>query len=126
MNTSSRTRRFRGKTVITLAAAAVCVGFCPATAATALAHSSLPGLPRTPTADDARQRVIDRAKTWNPGTPQRVPYDQGKYHNGYRTDCSGYASMALGLNPPGPNTVALASPAVSSPIAMADLLPAIS
>ncbi|MFC7387637.1 NlpC/P60 family protein [Sphaerisporangium rhizosphaerae] len=73
-------------------------------------------------ADVTRQSVIDRAKTWNPGTPQRVPYSQGKYHNGYRTDCSGYASMALGLSAPGLNTVALASPGASSPIAMSELL----
>ncbi|MFC4587538.1 hypothetical protein [Sphaerisporangium corydalis] len=75
-------------------------------------------------ADVTRQSVLDRAKTWNPGTPQRVPYSQSKYHNGYRTDCSGYVSMALGLKAPGPNTVALTSPGVSSPIAMSDLLPA--
>ncbi|GAA1509759.1 hypothetical protein GCM10009677_48280 [Sphaerisporangium rubeum] len=73
--------------------------------------------------DVTRQQVIDRAKTWNPGTPQRVPYSQNKYHNGYRTDCSGYASMALGLKAPGPNTVTLASASVSSPIAMSALLP---
>ncbi|WP_218671260.1 hypothetical protein [Microbispora sp. GKU 823] len=123
MNTSNGPRRFRGMAVVSIAAAALCVGFGPTAAAVAPARSGLPGLPRTHTADDARQRVIDRAKTWNPRTPQRVPYDQGKYHNGYRTDCSGYASMALGLNPPGLNTVALASSAVSSPIAMSDLLP---
>ncbi|MFC6081275.1 hypothetical protein [Sphaerisporangium aureirubrum] len=84
----------------------------------AVPHSS-----RAAAADVTRQSVIDRAKTWNPGTAQRVPYSQSKYHNGYRTDCSGYASMALGLNAPGPNTVTLASPGVSTPMAMGDLLP---
>jgi len=35
--------------------------------------------------------VIANAKTWlNPP----VPYSQTAYHNGYRTDCSGYVSMA--------------------------------
>ena len=38
--------------------------------------------------------IIGRAKTWiNPS----VPYSQSAYHNGYRTDCSGYASMAWNL-----------------------------
>ncbi|MFI6452461.1 hypothetical protein ACIBF6_12960 [Streptosporangium amethystogenes] len=69
-----------------------------------------------------RQSVIDRARTWNPGTPQRVPYSQSRHRDGYRTDCSGYASIALGLGAPGPNTGTLASPRVSSPIAMSDLL----
>lgn len=97
----------------------------PLTAADAFAESvatTASRLGRVAAADVTRQSVIDRAKTWNPGTPQRVPYSQSRHHNGYRTDCSGYASMALGLGAPGPNTVALASSRVSSPIAMSDLL----
>ncbi|MEV5413001.1 hypothetical protein AB0K60_29720 [Thermopolyspora sp. NPDC052614] len=73
--------------------------------------------------DAARQRVIERAKSWNPHTPQRVPYNLNGYRQGYRTDCSGYVSMALGLRPPGLNTQGLAAPSVSTPIAMSDLLP---
>lgn len=96
----------------------------PLTAADAFAESATTASRSSSVAaaDVTRQSVIDRAKTWNPGTPQRVPYHQGRYHNGYRTDCSGYASMALGLAAPGPNTEALATPRVSSPIAMSDLL----
>ena len=40
---------------------------------------------------DNSVNVIANAKTWlNPA----VPYSQSAYHNGYRTDCSGYVSMA--------------------------------
>lgn len=41
--------------------------------------------------DENSVNVITNAKTWlNPP----VPYSQTAYHNGYRTDCSGYVSMA--------------------------------
>jgi hypothetical protein len=70
----------------------------------------------------SRSQVISRALTWNPHTAQRIPYSQSATHNGYRTDCSGYASMALGLGTPGLNTVGLASSSTSSPIAMSQLL----
>jgi hypothetical protein len=41
--------------------------------------------------DENSVNVIANAKTWlNPA----VPYSQSAYHNGYRTDCSGYVSMA--------------------------------
>ena len=40
---------------------------------------------------DNSVNVIANAKTWlNPA----VPYSQSAYHNGYRTDRSGYVSMA--------------------------------
>lgn len=68
----------------------------------------------------ARQQVLNRAQTWI--DQGGVPYSQSAYHEGYRTDCSGYASMALGLDAPGLNTVGLADPSVSSKIAMADLV----
>jgi hypothetical protein len=67
-------------------------------------------------------QVVARARTWHPHTAQRVPYSQSAYRDGYRTDCSGYASMALGLPKPGPNTVGLASSAHSTPIAPAALV----
>ena len=70
----------------------------------------------------ARSEVIARAETWHPHTAQRIPYSQSAYHGGYRTDCSGYASMALGLSAPGPNTVGLASSSISTPISMGELL----
>jgi len=37
-----------------------------------------------------RDSVIARAQLW---VNDPVPYSQSKYHDGYRTDCSGYASM---------------------------------
>ncbi|MCO6008690.1 hypothetical protein NE236_27320 [Actinoallomurus purpureus] len=55
-----------------------------------------------------RPQILGRALTWNPRSDQRVPYDQSKNHGGFRTDGSGYASMALGLPAPGPNSTDLA------------------
>ncbi|GAA0361414.1 hypothetical protein NE235_22135 [Actinoallomurus spadix] len=73
------------------------------------------------TATITRAQVIARAKTWHPHTSKRVPYSQNKTHGGYRTDCSGYVSMALALSKPGPNTVGLASKTYSTRIGMASL-----
>lgn len=68
-----------------------------------------PGSPTTrptePGTSAERRRVLERAATWltaNSGKP--VPYSQSRYFQGYRTDCSGYASMALELGKPGTNT----------------------
>jgi hypothetical protein len=70
------------------------------------------------------QVVLARAATWLTawqGGP--VPYsmstDPAARFGGYRRDCSGYVSMALGLPGPGLNTAALA--AYSTPIAKTDL-----
>jgi hypothetical protein len=41
-----------------------------------------------------RRQILARAEHW---VAQRVPYNQGAYHEGYRTDCSGYVSMCWGL-----------------------------
>lgn len=41
-----------------------------------------------------RAAVIERAQAW---TDERVPYSQTAYRGGYRTDCSGFVSMAWGL-----------------------------
>lgn len=68
-----------------------------------------------------RAQVIARAKTWHPHTSKRVPYSQNRKHGGYRTDCSGYASMTLRLPKPGPNTVGLASKTYSTKIKMSQL-----
>lgn len=72
-----------------------------------------------------RAQVLERAKTWltaNNGRP--VPYSQNKYWKGeYRQDCSGYASMALNLGAPGPNTVKLKNDGWTRPIAMNELAP---
>ena len=41
-----------------------------------------------------RRAVLQRGFDWY---DQHVPYSQSKYHEGYRTDCSGYVSMCWGL-----------------------------
>ncbi|MFF4578843.1 hypothetical protein [Streptomyces sp. NPDC001389] len=72
-----------------------------------------------------RAQVLARAKTWltaDNGRP--VPYSQNKrWKDGYRQDCSGYVSMALGLAKPGPNTVSLKNDGFTRRIAMKDLAP---
>ncbi|MGW5348577.1 hypothetical protein [Streptomyces sp. NPDC004050] len=72
-----------------------------------------------------RAEVLARAKTWltaDNGRP--VPYSQTKrWKDGYRQDCSGYVSMALGLPKPGPNTVSLKDDGFTRRIAMKDLVP---
>jgi hypothetical protein len=82
-----------------------------------------PSPPARPSAAVLRAQVLARARTWHPHTAQRIPYSQLRSHDGYRTDCSGYASMALGLAAPGPITVGLASSGVSTPIAISALQP---
>lgn len=68
-----------------------------------------------------RADVIARARTWNPGTDDRVRYSQVRSHNGYRADCSGFVSMTLGLPKPGQNTVGLTSSRYTERIAMSEL-----
>lgn len=70
--------------------------------------------------------VLARARTWLTawnGGP--VPYlssgDPATWFHGYRRDCSGYASMALGLPGPGLTTAQLA--AASAPITKEQLRP---
>lgn len=41
-----------------------------------------------------RKTAIDRAFSWY---DDDVPYSQSRYHDGYRTDCSGFVSMAWDL-----------------------------
>ncbi|WP_086661647.1 hypothetical protein [Lentzea kentuckyensis] len=70
-----------------------------------------------------RYEIINRANSWltaNNGT--RVPYDQNRtWTDGYRMDCSGYASMAARLDKPGPNTVELATSTWTTSITMSQL-----
>jgi hypothetical protein len=70
---------------------------------------------------DERSQVIARAKTWNPHSDERVRYSQSDYHEGYRTDCSGFVAMTLGLPKPGPNTVGLTSSRFTKRIKMSEL-----
>ncbi|WP_329561194.1 hypothetical protein [Kitasatospora sp. NBC_01266] len=69
-----------------------------------------------------RSAEIQRARSWltaDRGKP--VPYSQTRrWSDGYRQDCSGFASMALRLGSPGPNTVALVK-SYTVPMRMADL-----
>jgi hypothetical protein len=66
--------------------------------------------------------TISRAKTWLTAIDgHQVPYSQTTTYQGYRTDCSGYASMALQLPKPGPNTVGLATSTYTKKITMAGL-----
>jgi cell wall-associated NlpC family hydrolase len=39
----------------------------------------------------SRREIIDRAMVW---VRAQVPYSQVRYRDGYRTDCSGFVSMA--------------------------------
>lgn len=89
----------------------------------------LPGVPvqdgPPPSQPGSREQTLQRAAAWltaNNGRP--VPYSQvARWQGGYRQDCSGYASMALGLPKPGATTVGLAHRSLSRPIAMSELQP---
>ncbi|GAA5200685.1 hypothetical protein GCM10023322_79060 [Rugosimonospora acidiphila] len=87
---------------------------------------STSGQPATTSGCLSGVAVLARASTWLTawhGGP--VPYlssgDPTTWLQGYRRDCSGYASMALGLAGPGLNTAALA--ARSTPIQKTELRP---
>ncbi|SPF03197.1 hypothetical protein [Streptomyces sp. MA5143a] len=92
----------------------------------------LPGVPVRPgptpppgPQPGSRQGTLQRAAVWltaNNGRP--VPYSQvSHWRDGYRQDCSGYTSMALGLPAPGLTTVGLAGGRVTRPIPMSELQP---
>ncbi|MFB6893424.1 NlpC/P60 family protein [Kitasatospora sp. NPDC056327] len=70
-----------------------------------------------------RAEEIRRARLWltaDNGKP--VPYSQHRnWKDGYRQDCSGFVSMALGLPKPGANTVALKNKGWTRPIKMSEL-----
>ncbi|MDH2425304.1 hypothetical protein [Sphaerisporangium sp. TRM90804] len=91
----------------------------PAAAVATAGHSAVPQAAAA--APITRSQMIAKAKTWNPGTAKRIPYSQTKTHGGYRTDCSGYVSMALGLGKPGPITVGLAKSTYTRRIQMSEL-----
>ncbi|SCK31023.1 NlpC/P60 family protein [Streptomyces sp. WMMB 322] len=70
----------------------------------------------------SRNTVIKRARTWLTAIDgHQVPYSQSKTFRGYRTDCSGYVSMALKYGKPGTNTVGLASSQFTKKIKMSQL-----
>lgn len=76
-----------------------------------------------PKVSSERRKTLSRAKTWLTAKDGRpVPYSQAAFYKGYRTDCSGYASMALSLGA-SPVTTGLAEPRYTRKIAMKDLQP---
>lgn len=71
----------------------------------------------------SRQEILDRADFW---IAQGIPYSMEKTEpdvNGraYRTDCSGFVSMALHADSPGRNTVTL--PEIATAITMDEIKP---
>lgn len=94
-----------------------------ATAAAVLVAMSTLVSPAYATTPVYRYEIINRANSWltaNNGT--RVPYSQERnWTDGYRMDCSGYASMAARLDKSGPNTVALNTSTWTSSITMSSL-----
>ncbi|NUR59942.1 MAG: hypothetical protein HOV87_14915 [Catenulispora sp.] len=64
-----------------------------------------------------RRQILARAEHW---VTQHVPYNQGNWHEGYRTDCSGYVSMCWGLRD---SMVTSTMPQISHRIAKEDLRP---
>ncbi|MFJ3792722.1 hypothetical protein [Kitasatospora sp. NPDC090091] len=78
---------------------------------------------RAAAAKITRAEEIRRARVWlTDNAGKAVPYSQKKtWKDGYRQDCSGFASMALKLPKSGPNTVSLKNDGWTRPIAMKDL-----
>jgi hypothetical protein len=100
-----------------------CVSTCPAVSDRGSSFGPSVACPRG-------EAVLARAATWLTawnGGP--VPYlssgDPNAWFGGYRRDCSGFASMALGLPGPGLNTAGLAAqatPVSKSALSPGDLL----
>jgi hypothetical protein len=70
-----------------------------------------------------RREILARVRTWHPHTAARIPYSQSGSYEGYRTDGSGYASMAIGLPSPGPTSGELASASYTRRILPSELQP---
>jgi hypothetical protein len=62
-----------------------------------------------------RRQILARAEHW---VGQHVSYNQGLWHEGYRTDCSGYVSMCWGLRD---SMVTSTMPQIAHRIAKEDL-----
>ena len=67
---------------------------------------------RSTTTGSNQNRILQRAKAW---VDAKVPYSQTNTYDGYRTDCSGFISMAWELARPGFVTGNLPHTVVSSP-----------
>ncbi|MFE7644324.1 hypothetical protein [Streptomyces phaeoluteigriseus] len=89
----------------------------------------LPGVPvhgePPATPPGSRQQTLQHAATRLTANHGRlVPYSQNpRWRDGCRQDCSGYASMALGLPTPGTDTVGLTDHRLTHPIPMSELQP---
>lgn len=64
----------------------------------------------------SRSTIMARARTW---VNAHVPYSQTDYHEGYRTDCSGFVSMAWDL---GSSLTTWTLPSVSTRLSSTSLL----
>ncbi|WP_424215298.1 FG-GAP-like repeat-containing protein [Streptomyces sp. BI20] len=73
-----------------------------------------------PYASITRAEVIAQAKSW---VGKGLKYNQGAIHQGYRTDCSGYVSMAWATAKPGYATNTFIPSGVAHWITKADLKP---
>jgi hypothetical protein len=110
-----------GRLGLVAAAAALLLGAGVALAGPALADpvEDRAGDPGQVVTD--RDEIIARAQTW---LEPKTPYDMNGRRDGYRTDCSGYVSMAWGLpidTNGGLTTVGLSK--ISHEIAKDELLP---
>ncbi|OZM71693.1 hypothetical protein CFN78_19490 [Amycolatopsis antarctica] len=95
---------------LTGAAAVSAADQAPARGQEAAAHQA-----GTTAGSVSRGRVIDRAKAW---AEAKVPYSMSDYRNDYRTDCSGYVSMAWML---GDSLTTVTLPEVTTAIGKEDL-----
>lgn len=71
----------------------------------------------------SRKEILQRANYW---VSRHIPYSMSKTYpdpqgRRYRTDCSGFVSMALHANSPGYSTVSL--PEIAKPISWSDIKP---
>jgi hypothetical protein len=118
----ARSRRGRTIFVGTLLGCAIAAGAAGLVIGLSLRTS--PSQPVQPSAKWlTRQEILVRVRMWHPQTNERIPYSQSRFYQGYRTDGSGYASMAIGLPAPGPNSPDLASGQYTRRIAPSELLP---
>lgn len=77
----------------------------------------------TPALAIHRSVTLSRARAWY---WDEVPYSQSKYHEGYRTDCSGFVSMAWGLENSEGDPLSLSTGTlyqVSSKIKLSNIMP---
>ncbi|MFC0431026.1 hypothetical protein [Kutzneria buriramensis] len=97
--------------------------FAAGTASATTAHSQTdcfpPASPGFAMPTITRSQVLARAASW---LNQGIIYDQCGSHDGYRTDCSGYVSMAWGLGA-SPTTDTFGPYGVTVPVSEGDLQP---